>query len=267
MANDTKFRNRNFKSVGTRPPRPDGLDKVTGRAKYGADTFAPGQLVGLVLRSPHAHAEIKTIDIAKAEKLSGVKAVITSSDLPDLTNGDRDLYDTLENCMARDRALYDGHAVAAVAAIDMPTAKKALKLIKITYKILPHVTDVDEAVKPGAYLGDIGHAIQKHAEKNRFSVVRDFTGHGLGTEFHTAPTILHYGEKDTGVLLKEGMFFTIEPMINAGGHAVKVLSDGWTARTKDYSLSAQFEHSVGVTSKGHEIFTLSKKNYTQPPYY
>ena len=136
MANDTKFRNRNFKSVGTRPPRPDGLDKVTGRAKYGADTFAPGQLVGLVLRSPHAHAEIKKIDIAKAEKLSGVKAVITSNDLPDLTNGDRDLYDTLENCMARDRALYDGHAVAAVAAIDMPTAKKALKLIKITYKIL-----------------------------------------------------------------------------------------------------------------------------------
>ena len=152
MANDTKFRNRNFKSVGTRPPRPDGLDKVTGRAKYGADTFAPGQLVGLVLRSPHAHAEIKKIDIAKAEKLSGVKAVITSNDLPDLTNGFRDLYDTLENCMARDRALYDGHAVAAVAAIDMPTAKKALKLIKITYKILPHVTDVDEAVKPGAPL-------------------------------------------------------------------------------------------------------------------
>ena len=152
MANDTKFRNRQFKSVGTRPPRPDGLDKVTGRAKYGADTFAPGQLIGLVLRSPHAHAEIKRIDTSKAEKLNGVKAVITSKDLPDLTNGDRDLYDTLENCMARDRALYDGHAVAAVAAIDAPTARKALKLIRVTYKLLPHVTDVDEAMKPNAPL-------------------------------------------------------------------------------------------------------------------
>ena len=143
MANDTKFRNRKFKSVGTRPPRPDGLDKVTGRAKFGADTFAPGQLIGLVLRSPHAHAQIKRIDTSKAVKLNGVKAVITSKDLPDLTNGDRDLYDTLENCMARDRALYDGHAVAAVAAIDAPTARKALKLIRVTYKLLPHVTDVD----------------------------------------------------------------------------------------------------------------------------
>lgn len=152
MANDTKFRNRKFKSVGTRPPRPDGLDKVTGRAKYGADTFAPGQLIGLVLRSPHAHAEIKRIDTSKAAKLNGVKAVITSEDLPDLTNGDRDLYDTLENCMARDRALYDGHAVAAVAAIDAPTARKALKLIRVTYKRLPHVTDVDDAMKPDAPL-------------------------------------------------------------------------------------------------------------------
>ena len=150
MANDTKFRNRKFKSVGTRPPRPDGLDKVTGRAKYGADTFAPGQLIGLVLRSPHAHAQITRIDTSKAEKLNGVKAVITSKDLPDLTDGDRDLYDTLENCMARERALYDGHAVAAVAAIDAPTARKALKLVRVTYQILPHVTDVDEAIKPDA---------------------------------------------------------------------------------------------------------------------
>ena len=147
--------------------------------------------------------------------------------------------------------------------VGQPSAKAKI-LTRVTYECL--MLGIEQ-VKPGNRVGDIGHAIQKHAEKNRFSVVRDFTGHGLGTEFHTAPTILHYGEKGTGVLLKEGMFFTIEPMINAGGHAVKVLSDGWTARTKDYSLSAQFEHSVGVTSKGHEIFTLSKKNYTQPPYY
>ena len=150
MAHDTKFTNQEFKIVGTRPLRPDGVDKVTGRAKYGADAFAPGQLVGLVLRSPHAHAKIKKIDTSKAEKLKGVKAVITSADLPDLTKGDRGMLDTLENCMARGRALYDGHAVAAVAAIDAETARKALKLIKVDYEILPHVTDVDEAMKPGA---------------------------------------------------------------------------------------------------------------------
>ncbi len=150
MAQDTSFTNQKFKRVGTRPERPDGLDKVTGRARYGADQSAPGQLIGMVLRSPHAHAKIVKIDTSKAEKLKGVKAVLTYKDLPDLTNGDRALYDILENCMARGRALYDGHAVAAVAAIDAPTAKKALKLIKIDYKILPHVTDVDEAMKPKA---------------------------------------------------------------------------------------------------------------------
>jgi CO/xanthine dehydrogenase Mo-binding subunit len=150
VAHDTKFTNQEFKVVGSRPPRPDGVDKVTGRARYGADTFAPGQLVGLVLRSPHAHAKIKKIDTSKAEKLKGVKAVITSADLPDLTKGDRGMFDTLENCMARSRALYDGHAVAAVAAIDAETARQALKLIKVDYEVLPHVTDVDEAMKPGA---------------------------------------------------------------------------------------------------------------------
>ena len=150
MAFDTKYTNQEFKLVGTRPPRPDGLDKVTGRAKYGADAFAAGQLVGVILRSPHAHAKIKKIDTSRAEKLKGVKAVITSADLPDLTNGNQGMLDILENCMARGRALYDGHAVAAVAAIDAETARKALKLIKVTYQMLPHVTDVDEAIKPGA---------------------------------------------------------------------------------------------------------------------
>jgi CO/xanthine dehydrogenase Mo-binding subunit len=150
VALDTSYTNQEFKVVGTRPERPDGLDKVTGRAKYGADAFAPGQLVGLILRSPHAHAKIKKIDTSKAEKLKGVKAVITSADLPDLTDGNRAMLDILENCMARGRALYDGHAVAAVAAIDDETARKALKLIKVVYKKLPHVTDVDKAMKPNA---------------------------------------------------------------------------------------------------------------------
>jgi CO/xanthine dehydrogenase Mo-binding subunit len=150
MPLDTAFTGQQFKVVGTRPLRPDGVDKVTGRARYGADATAPGQLIGRILRSPHAHARIKKIDTSKAEKLHGVKAIITSADLPDLTNGDRGMYDILENCMARGKALYDGHAVAAVAAIDADTARKALKLIKVDYEILPHVTDVDEAIKPSA---------------------------------------------------------------------------------------------------------------------
>ena len=152
MPLDTSLVRKSFKVIGTRVRRPDGIDKVTGRAKFGADAFAPGQLIALVLRSPHAHARIKKIDTSKAEKLPGVKAVITAADLPDLTGGDRGMRDILENCMARKKALYDGHAVAAVAAIDAHTAKAALKLIKVDYEVLPHVTEVDEAFKPGAPL-------------------------------------------------------------------------------------------------------------------
>ena len=150
MTHDQSFTNQKFKLVGSRVNRPDGVDKVTGRAKYGADASAAGQLVALFLRSPYAHAKIKKLDTSKAEKLAGVKAVITSADLPDHTNGAQ--LDVLENCMARERVLYDGHAVAAVAAIDKETARKALKLIKVSYEKLPHVTDVDEAMKPGAPL-------------------------------------------------------------------------------------------------------------------
>ena len=152
MLNDVHFTGQKFKSVGTRPLRPDGVDKVTGRARYGADINLPGQLTGLILRSPHAHARIKRIDTRKAEKLKGVKAVLTAADLPDLTNGDAELFDILDNCMARKKVFYDGHAVAAVAAIDARTARAALKLIKVEYKVLPHVTDVDEAVKSKAPL-------------------------------------------------------------------------------------------------------------------
>ena len=143
-----------------------------------------------------------------------------------------------------------------------PSAKAKI-LTKVTYECM--MLGI-ESVKPGNTVGDIGYAIQKHAEENGFSVVRDFTGHGLGKMFHTSPTILHYGAPKTGVLLEEGMFFTIEPMINVGKHEVKILSDGWTAVTRDKSYSAQFEHSIGVTSNGCEIFTLSPKGYTQPNY-
>ncbi|MBM1218710.1 xanthine dehydrogenase family protein molybdopterin-binding subunit [Ponticoccus sp. SC2-23] len=150
MSLDTTYQGRNFRSVGTRPLRPDGVDKVTGRARYGADFNMPGQLVARILRSPHAHARIVRIDTSRAEALKGVKAVVTAADLPDLTEGDQGLFNTLENCMARTEVLYDGHAVAAVAAIDARVAKQALKLIEVEYEVLPHVTDVDMAARPDA---------------------------------------------------------------------------------------------------------------------
>ncbi|MEN3290579.1 MAG: methionyl aminopeptidase [Bradyrhizobium sp.] len=144
-----------------------------------------------------------------------------------------------------------------------PIARKAERLIEVTYEAMMRGI---AAVKPGATTGDIGHAIQSYAESQRFSVVRDFCGHGLGRVFHDAPSVLHFGRPGKGPVLREGMFFTIEPMINAGRYDVKVLSDGWTAVTKDKSLSAQFEHSIGVTAEGCEIFTLSPAGYTKPPY-
>lgn len=140
---------------------------------------------------------------------------------------------------------------------------KARNLCDVTYDCM--MAGI-EAVKPGAYLGDIGAAIQEVAEANRFSVVRDFCGHGLGQVFHMPPSVLHYGERGTGPQLEPGMFFTIEPMINAGKYHTKVLNDGWTAVTRDRSLSAQYEHSLAVTESGFEIFTLSPKGYTKPPF-
>jgi methionyl aminopeptidase len=140
---------------------------------------------------------------------------------------------------------------------------KARRLCEVTYEAMMRGIAV---VRPGATTGDIGHAIQSYAEAQRCAVVRDFCGHGLGRVFHDAPNILHYGEPGTGVVLKEGMFFTVEPMINLGTWQVKVLGDGWTAVTKDRSLSAQFEHTIGVTEDGCEIFTLSPSGYHHPPY-
>jgi len=131
---------------------------------------------------------------------------------------------------------------------------RAAKLIDVTYEAMMRGIEV---VKPGNTFGDIGHVIQEFVEKNGFSVVRDFCGHGIGQTFHMAPSVLHFGKPGTGPILEEGMFFTIEPMVNAGKHPVKVLEDGWTAVTRDRSLSAQFEHSLGVTPTGYEIFTVS----------
>jgi methionyl aminopeptidase len=141
---------------------------------------------------------------------------------------------------------------------------KAKRLTQITYEAM--MLGIAQ-VKPGARLGDIGHAIQVHAEKQGYSVVRDYCGHGIGKIFHTAPNILHYGRPGTGPELKEGMFFTVEPMINAGKYQT-ILSqhDGWTVTTRDKSLSAQFEHTIGVTATGAELFTKSPKGLDQPPY-
>jgi len=141
--------------------------------------------------------------------------------------------------------------------------RRAKRLVEVTYEALMRGI---AAVRPGAVTGDIGAAIQEYAESERCSVVRDFCGHGLGRLFHDEPNILHYGRRGEGILLKPGMFFTIEPMINLGRPHVKILSDGWTAVTRDRSLSAQFEHSIGVTETGCEVFTLSPKGLRHPPY-
>jgi methionyl aminopeptidase len=142
-------------------------------------------------------------------------------------------------------------------------SRKAERLIEVTYEALMRGVGV---VKPGASTGDIGAAIQHFAEGERCSVVRDFCGHGLGQVFHDKPNILHYGESGEGVRLEPGMLFTVEPMINLGKPQVKILADGWTAVTRDRSLSAQFEHSIGVTETGCEIFTLSPRGWHCPPY-
>ncbi|WAT19069.1 type I methionyl aminopeptidase [Aurantiacibacter sp. MUD11] len=140
---------------------------------------------------------------------------------------------------------------------------KAKKLVEVTYECL--MIGIAEA-RPGARLGDIGAAIQQHAERQRYGVVREFCGHGLGRLFHDAPEVVHAARAGTGPVLKPGMFMTIEPMINLGRPHVKLLNDGWTAVTRDKSLSAQFEHSIGITEDGCEIFTKSPKGLDKPPY-
>ena len=139
---------------------------------------------------------------------------------------------------------------------------KAKKLVKVTYEAMMKAINI---IKPDINLGNIGNVIQKTVEAEGFSVVRDFCGHGIGKKFHESPNVLHYGEQNSGQKLTSGMIFTVEPMINFGNFETKTLKDGWTAVTKDKTLSAQFEHTVGVTQEGYEIFTLSKKGLDFPP--
>ena len=176
-----------------------------------------------------------------------------------------------------DRILRDGDAinVDVTAIVDEhygdssrmfsigKTPVKLNNLINITYESMMRAIKI---LKPGVKLGDIGYEIQSFVEDKGFSVVRDFCGHGISTTFHEPPNILHYGRKNSGMDLRPGMTFTIEPMINTGKYDVKMLNDGWTAVTKDKSLSAQFEHTLGITENGYEIFTESAKGYLKPPY-
>ncbi|MBD1170813.1 type I methionyl aminopeptidase [Pelagibacterales bacterium SAG-MED02] len=176
-----------------------------------------------------------------------------------------------------DRILRDGDAVNVdvTAIVDEhygdtsrmfcigKTPVKLNNLIETTYESMMRAIKI---LKPGIKLGDIGYTIQSFVEEKGFSVVRDFCGHGISTTFHESPNILHYGSKNTGMELRPGMTFTIEPMINSGKYDVKMLTDGWTAVTKDKSLSAQFEHTLGITENGYEIFTESAKGYLKPPY-
>ena len=143
------------------------------------------------------------------------------------------------------------------------TSVKANNLINATYESMMKAIGI---LKPGIKLGDIGYEIQNYVEEKGFSVVKDFCGHGISNIFHEPPNVLHYGKKNTGIDLTPGMTFTIEPMINAGKYDVKILADGWTAVTKDKSLSAQFEHTIGITENGYEVFTESVKGYSRPPY-
>ncbi|WP_448663660.1 type I methionyl aminopeptidase [Sphingomonas sp. CJ20] len=140
---------------------------------------------------------------------------------------------------------------------------KARRLVDVTYECL--MLGLEQA-RPGNHLGDISNAIQQHAERHRYGVVRDFCGHGVGQMFHDAPEVVHIGRPGTGPELRPGMIFTVEPMINIGRPDVKLLDDGWTAVTRDRSLSAQFEHSIGITETGCEIFTTSPKGFHNPPY-
>ena len=161
-------------------------------------------------------------------------------------------------------AILDGwHGDSSRMYVAGTPSTKAAKLMDVTYEALMRGV---AAVRPGATLGDLGYAIQSFVESNRFSVVRDFCGHGIGRRFHEAPNILHFGKPGEGPVMRPGMFFTVEPMVNAGRPEVKVLDDGWTAVTRDRSLSAQFEHMVGVTETGVEVFTVSPAGLHKPPY-
>jgi len=235
----------------------EALDLLVGRVKPGVTTESLDRLVSEFARDHGAHP-------APLNYRGYPKAICTSINhvvchgIPNekpLREGD---IVNIDVTLIVDGWHGDSSRMYAVGEIN----RKAERLLQVTYESLMRGI---AAVRPQGRTGDIGHAIQTYAEGERCSVVRDFCGHGLGRVFHDHPNILHYGRPGEGVELKPGMFFTIEPMINLGRPHVKILNDGWTAVTRDRSLSAQFEHTVAVTETGCEIFTLSPKGLDFPP--
>ena len=271
----------NYIAAQDAPLRNNGLIKLHGPEAF-AGMQAAGRLAAETLDMIGAHvkpgvstAELDEICHAYIVEHGGVSAPLNYRGYPKTTcislnhvvchgiPGDRKLHDgdVLNIDVTPLLNGWDGDSsrmyVAGAASV------KARRLIEVTYESLMRGCT---AAKPGATTGDIGYAIQSYAEANRFSVVRDFCGHGIGQVFHDAPNIMHYGERGAGIMLKPGMIFTIEPMINAGKFQVKILGDGWTAVTRDKSLSAQFEHSIGITETGCEIFTTSPRGLHLPDF-
>ena len=232
------------------------LDLLVESAKPGVTTSALDRLCVEFARDHHAIPATVNYRGYKHALCTSINHVVCHGMPNDKPLLDGDIVN-IDVTLILDGWYGDTSRMANVGAV----SRKAERLVEITYESLMRGI---AAVKPGGHFGDIGHAIQSYAEAERCAVVRDFCGHGLGRVFHDTPNVLHYGRKGEGEEFKPGMFFTIEPMINLGRAHVKVLGDGWTAVTRDRSLSAQFEHSVGVTETGCEIFTLSPKGHHSP---
>ncbi|MSP43432.1 MAG: type I methionyl aminopeptidase [Alphaproteobacteria bacterium] len=271
----------NYIAAQDAPLRNDGLIKLHGPAAF-AGMRAAGRLAAetLDMIGPHVEPGVTTGELdalchAFIVARGGVSAPLNYRGYPKTTcislnhvvchgiPGERKLRDS--DILNIDvTPLLDGwHGDSSRMFVAGEPSVRARRLIEVTYQSLMYGC---AAAKPGATTGDIGHAIQFYAEANRFSVVRDFCGHGTGQVFHDAPNIMHFGVRGSGVTLKPGMIFTIEPMINAGKFQVKILGDGWTAVTRDKSLSAQFEHSIGITETGCEIFTTSPRGLHLPKF-
>lgn len=240
MAFDAKAA-RDFKVVGSRVTRPDGIDKVTGKAAYGADISAPGMLHGRILRSPHAHARIRAIDTSEAEKLAGVKAIVTGADLA--TPEDESYADVATNCLARDKALYDGHAVAAVAATSKSIAKQAIRLIKVDYDVLPHVTDVDMAMQPDAPVVQEGRALENvPAGMSQNVTTRYQFGHGdLEAGFARADKIIERSFKTAAT--HQGY---IEPQACLASLGSDGRGEVWCCTQGQYMVRANCAAALGV---------------------
>ena len=232
---------RDFKVVGTRVARPDGIDKVTGKAAYGADITAPGMLFGRILRSPHAHARIVSIDTSAAEKAEGVKAVVTGADLA--MPSDEYFADVSVNCLARDKALYDGHAVAAVAATSKAAAKAAIRLIEVTYEVLPHVTDVDEAMKPDAPIVQEGRALENVPAGMSQNVTSHFEfGHGdMDAGFAKADQIIERSFKTAAT--HQGY---IEPQACLATLGTDGRGEVWCCTQGQYMVRAKCAQVLGI---------------------